>query len=660
MLALPAGVGIACAVKDPPGAQVDDLLVLHHRFRSLVEHALDAFFIKDLQGRYLLINPAGARMLGLPVAEIVGKNDAALFPADEAKEIMEVDRRVVATGRPVTYQTIRTVDAGEAAFFTKKYPFFDADGRLAGTMGVSHDVTDWYRAQRAARRADSSFRTLIERSPDLVLVHSRGRILYVNQAALRRLGYASNQILGSNPLHHVRPQDRRMLLVGETQTPEGEARPPVEVGLLTEGGEVVLVEIVDLVVHWDGRGARAYFARDISERRQLESRLAEADRLASLGTLAAGVAHEVNNPLTFVLNHLEGIASRLPDLARDAFDRGDSDEALELEALATAAAESASGARRIASTVRDLMAYARGEGETLGAADLARAVDKAIQVAFHQIRHRARLVNQLTDLPTVRGHEARLSQVFVNLLVNAAQAIPPGDAENNAITLSADVDDELVRVHVQDTGDGIPEAIRDRIFEPFVSTKVVGEGTGLGLWVCHGIVRQHGGQITLQTGGTGTTFTVELRRAIGAAPAARSLPPEGIRAPGPSASRPRVLVVDDEELIGQLLTAGLSSIADVVAVTSGRAAQAHLQEGVEADLILCDLMMPDVTGADLFGWIEEHRPELASRVVFMTGGAFTDRDRKFLDARKDQHLAKPFRLDEVRELVRASTDSERT
>ncbi len=637
----------------------DSQLEQHHRVLSLVEHALDAFFIKDLQGRYLMINPAGARMLGRPVSEVIGMTDVELFTPDEAQEITEVDRRVVSTGRPVTYQTIRNIDAGQTAFFTKKYPFFDRDGRLAGTMGVSHDVTDWYRAQQSARQADSSFRTLVERSPDLVLVHSRGRILYINEAALERLGYTNEEILGSNPLDHVRPQDQQVLLVGETQAPaEEELRSPVEVGLLKKSGVVVLVEIVDLVVHWAGRGARAYFARDISERRQLESRLAEADRLAALGTLAAGVAHEVNNPLTFVLHHLEDLAARLPLLARDAFDRGDSDVALEIEELATSAADSASGARRIASTVRDLMAYARGEGESLGSADLIRSMDKALQLAHNQIRHRARLINHLGDLPLVRGQEARLSQVFVNLLVNAAQAITPGDADNNAITLSAEVDDDEVRVIVSDTGEGVPAAIRDRIFEPFVTTKVVGEGTGLGLWVCHGIVQQHGGRITLRSApGEGTTFTVHLRRSDEQAAITRSLPPEGIPAPrGPARRKPSVLVVDDEELIGRLLTVGLGPIADVVALTSGRSAQEHLRSGTHVDLILCDLMMPDVTGADLFEWLTEHRPELTGRIVFMTGGAFTERDRRFLEAQSDRHLSKPFRLDEVRELVRSALD----
>lgn len=606
-----------------------------------------------------MINPAGARMLGRPVAEVVGKTDRELFTPDEADEIIEVDRRVLATGRPVTYQTIRQVKRGQTAFFTKKYPFFGRDGRLAGIMGVSHDVSDWHRAQQSARQADTSFRTLVERSPDLVLVHSRGRILYVNQAALTRLGYTNEQILGSNPLTHVRKQDRRVLLMSETESLSEQAvRAPVEVGLLKSTGEVVLVEIVDLVVHWGGRGARAYFARDISDRRQLESRLAEADRLAALGTLAAGVAHEVNNPLTFVLHHLEDLAARLPELARDAFDRGDSDAALEIEALATSAEESASGARRIAATVRDLMSYARGEGEQLGSADLGRSMEKAIQLAFNQIRHRAQLVDELGELPPVQGHEARLSQVFVNLLVNAAQAIDPGDAESNQITLKALVTHDEVCVSISDTGHGVPSSIRDRIFDPFVTTKVVGEGTGLGLWVCHGIVQQQGGRITLESApGRGATFSVHLRRTADNAPTTFSLPPEGIAAPtGPSPRRPRVLVVDDEELIGQLLTVGLSAVADVLALTSGRAAQEHLRSGSQVDLILCDLMMPDVTGADLYAWIEEHRPELRTRIVFMTGGAFTDRDRRFLDARSDAHLSKPFRLDDVRKLVRTAVE----
>ena len=623
----------------------EELRESYHRLRSLVERSLDAFFIKDLDGRYLFINPSGAAYLGRRVEDVLSKTDLEVFSRETAEDIERVDRAVLERGEPITYQPNRRDFGDSRSFLTTKYPFHDRFGKLAGLMGVSHDVSDWINAQERARRSDASFRRLVEASPDLVVVHEGGSVVYANPSAVLALGCNSmDELEGIHLLDLVRPSDREMVRMEETgEYPAVALTGHVqEVGLTRRDGEVLQAEIVELDVHWDGAAAQALVARDITERRHLEAQLAQADRLASVGTLAAGVAHEINNPLTYVIHHLQEIER---GLATD--DRG----------LSSLAGEAAAGAQRIRTIVKDLMLFARHEqGGGAGAVDVHELLEKAIQLGFNQIRHRARLVRDFGDVALVSGDPGRLSQIFLNLLVNAAQAIGLGDAENNEIRVTTRTIPGMVQIVVRDTGAGIPDAVRDRIFEPFTTTKDVGEGTGLGLWICHSLVTAAKGRIEVETElGVGTAFTVSLPLALADRPPPRSATRDR---PGRLPPGLRVLVVDDEVLIGRLVQAGLAEEADVVAVTSGRAALELLQEDERFDVILSDLMMPDVTGMELHACLEANAPHLADRMVFMTGGAFTPEDRRFLDGVEGRRVAKPFSMADIRGAIQARAGRE--
>jgi two-component system cell cycle sensor histidine kinase/response regulator CckA len=621
----------------------EDVRESYHRLRSLVERSLDAFFVKDLDGRYQFINPSGAAYLDRTVEEVLGRTDEDVFGPETAADIVRIDRAVLEGGEPFTYQTTRD-DFGESrAFLSTKYPFHDRFGKLAGLMGVSHDVSAWLQAQELARRSDASFRRLVEASPDLVVVHEGGSVVYANPSALLALGCSSmDELEGTHLLDLVRPTDREMVRMEETGefSPATLASRVQEVGLTRADGAVIQAEIVELEVHWEGSTAQALLARDITERRQLEAQLAQADRLASVGTLAAGVAHEINNPLTYVLHNLEEIERRLEPRDRE---------------LSRLAGEAGAGAQRIRTIVKDLMLFARHEqGGSRSALDIHELLEKAIQLGFSQIRHRARLVRDFGDVALVAGDPGRLSQIFLNLLVNAAQAIGVGDAENNEIRVSTHSAGGEVHVRVQDTGSGIPDAVLDRIFEPFITTKSVGEGTGLGLWICHSLVTAAKGRIECETElGVGTTFTVSLPLALEELASPRA--PAG---PLPARLRPglRVLVVDDEVLIGRLIQAGLADEAEVVAVTSGREALELLQVDEAFDVILSDLMMPDVTGMELHACLEANAPHLAERMVFMTGGAFNPEDRRFLDGVEGRRVAKPFSMADIRRAIEARAD----
>jgi PAS domain S-box-containing protein len=243
--------------------------------------------------------------------------------------------------------------------------------------------------------------------------------------------------------------------------------------------------------------------QDLSEREELRTRLAQSDRLASVGTLAAGVAHEINNPLAYVIANL--------DFAREEL-RASGAPPADLEPLSQAIDEAREGAERMRLIVQDLKVFSRKDDDRLEWVQLPRALDSAAAMAWNEIRHRARLVKDYQPLPAVYANEARLGQVFLNLLVNAAHAIAEGAAERNEIRLSTRVDETgRIVVEVRDSGRGIPEELRARVFEPFFTTKPLGEGTGLGLPICRDIVARLGGALEFESEvGVGTVFRVLL------------------------------------------------------------------------------------------------------------------------------------------------------
>jgi PAS domain S-box-containing protein len=369
---------------------------------------------------------------------------------------------------------------------------------------------------------------------------------------------------------------------------------------------------------------------DLTERRELQARLALADRMASVGTLAAGVAHEINNPLAYVITNIEAATTEIKKLARNS---------RAVEALV----EAKDGAERVRKIVQDLKTFSRADDDSRERVDLKSVVVSSIGLAMNEIRHRARLVRELAEAPRVDANAGKLGQVVVNLLVNAAQAIPEGEADRHEIrVVTRTADDGHAVLEVKDTGPGMPPEIRRRIFDPFYTTKAVGEGTGLGLTICHGIVAALGGSIEVESAvGAGATFRVTLPPStIVDRPSRPSAEPAGeLRG---TERRGRVLVVDDEPLIGKSVQLLLSTRHDVVPLTSAREAYDRLMSGERWDAVLCDLMMPEMTGMDLYERVEKRAPELARRMVFLTGGAFTPRARAFLERARNPRVEKPF------------------
>jgi two-component system NtrC family sensor kinase len=380
--------------------------------RAMWEEASDAMYVKDVRGRYLMMNAAGARVVGKPISEIIGKDDSELFSPETGRALMETDRALIASGEKsvANYEDVANVAGVTRHFVTTKTLYRTAEGHVTAIIGVSRDITERKRTEELLRS-------------------------------------------------------------------------------------------------------------------DMQARLVQADRLASVGTLAAGVAHEINNPLACVLANLDPIERKISGVERAigglecdlSLDHSDTRALIEeVSASLTHAREmlriAREGAERIRHVVGDLRTFSREDAEHRALIDVRWILDSTINLAKHEITQRARLVRDFADVPSIEANAARLGQVFLNLLVNASQAIPEGDAERNEVRVrTGSSNDGRALVEISDTGAGIPAEVVPRIFEPFFTTKGAATGTGLGLWICHGIVRGLGGDIEVETAvGRGTTFRVAL------------------------------------------------------------------------------------------------------------------------------------------------------
>jgi PAS domain S-box-containing protein len=374
-----------------------------------------------------------------------------------------------------------------------------------------------------------------------------------------------------------------------------------------------------------GRVRELVVIQDVTQQSLLQAKLRLAERLTSLGTMAAGVAHEINNPLAFVLANLNVVKSELALLPPT--------PGVDLVDLREAVAEALEGAERVRQIVLSLKPFARVDEHQRGHCDVVRIVEASLNMARNELRHRARIVTELKPVAPVFANEARLGQVFLNLLVNAAHAMPDGRATENLVTVKTREEGQHIVVAVSDTGSGIASDVLPRIFDPFFSTKQIGEGTGLGLFISQGIVKDAGGVISVtSTPGAGTTFEVRLPMASGTYTGSSTTPL-------PARRRARVLLVDDEPAILRSLERLLGKAHDLTLAHSGREALALLGAGLTYDLVLCDLMMPEVSGIDVW---EQLSPERRQVFVFMTGGTFTERAERFLATANPPVLDKPF------------------
>ncbi|MGF1508278.1 MAG: ATP-binding protein [Myxococcota bacterium] len=389
----------------------------------------------------------------------------------------------------------------------------------------------------------------------------------------------------------------------------------------------------------------------------LERKLHHSDRLVTIGHLAAGVAHEVNNPTSFVSANLCILGENLTQIGQALAGQGESAPDVEslLKDCWDIVNENLEGMGRISSIVRNLKTFSRLEEGMVEMVHPNQVINAACNLAFHQIRHRAKLVKNLGDVPAMAMDRNKVTQVLLNLLLNAAHAIPEEPGDHYIKVVSRREDDALV-IEVKDTGVGIPDAIRERIFEPFFTTKGRDRGSGLGLSLCADIVSQHQGRIDVSSvEGQGTSMKVVLPLENGLTPGApRSnldsgdLPEETRRA--------RILLIDDEPMLLKAFQRFLKRGHKVITAAGGREALDVLVLDRTFDVIICDLMMPGVDGVAVYRETEKLRPELLPRFIFCSGGTFTPRVEQFCQSISNPLLEKPVSPQELTRAIQKQLD----
>jgi signal transduction histidine kinase/CheY-like chemotaxis protein len=401
-----------------------------------------------------------------------------------------------------------------------------------------------------------------------------------------------------------------------------------------------------------GRGAVLY-VRDATDEREREIGRLQAEKLASIGLLAAGVAHEINNPAAFVLANIEALAGhlrlveeRLRESGTETANRGLSDLLFEANVILQ---ESKEGMARIHRIVRDLGSFSHSDDETNAPMNVNLAIDSALGMLRNELKYRARVERDLRAQRLVKASAARLGQVFLNLILNAAQAVDEAEAKRNVVTVRSYDDGPEVVVEVADNGPGIAAEILPRIFESFFTTKPRGMGTGLGLPISLGIVRTLGGEIVVDSRpGAGATFRVRLPADESRAATRVSTP---VPVPARGYPRRRLLAIDDEALLLKAYRRMLGDAHELITALGGTEALRLLERDTAFDVVLCDLQMPEMSGMEVHAAVRERYPALADRFIFVTGGAFSSDARRFLEDAVSAVIQKPFRIEDMMALI---------
>jgi PAS domain S-box-containing protein len=590
------------------------------------------------------MNQAIADIAGLTLEEVYGVNTWDALPADERERLYQMHaERLRGESPPARFETAIVRRDGSRIPIEVATTRLEVDGRPCN-VSLVWDNSVRRQAENALRESEARLRLIIESAPDGVSLIQDGKYVLVNLAAAHMLGYDDpGDVVGLEVAALLVPDDATVARqrMGRLMV-EGRLQDVAEYRGRRRDGREISVEISSVRTEYRGRPAILGFARDVTERKAIQAQLLQADRLAAVGLLSAGVAHEINNPLSYLMLNIEYVMRELPKIGGDAAQQ-------KVDDLLGRLRDATQGAERVAAIVRDLKTFARPPQPLRGPVDLVSVVESALRMSQNELRHTTTVVRDFAQVPSVDGDPARLEQVFINLLTNAMHALQasPQPGSELRVTLRMDANGDVL-ASVTDTGQGIAPENLSQIFLPFFTTKPAGIGTGLGLSICKSILEALGGDLSVESKlGAGSTFTMRLKPHRPEAGKKASERPSPVRAMG----RIRLLVIDDDPALGRTLGLLARHDYDVKVADSAEAAYAFMDAGEQFDAILCDLMMPGTTGMDFYEQLVVRDAPLARKVVFMTGGAMGPRAESFLDTVQNPRVLKPFRIDDVRALI---------
>ena len=525
--------------------RTEELRTAEENLSTTLRSIGDAVISTDADGKVNFLNPIAENLTGWLQAEAYGRPLKEIFHIineDTRQEVESPVTNVLREGVIVglaNHTILISKNGKEIPLNDSGAPIRDKEGKLIGVVMVFQDVTEHRRAEQKLREKEELYRLIIETANDaFISINEKGEIVEWNRQAELMLGWLQGEVFGRLLEEIIIPSKYRsahrkgiqhFLITGEGPV----LNKRIEISALHRDGHEFPVELTVWPIKGSGGHSFNAFIRDISERQQLHNQLIQSEKLVAIGTLAAGIAHEINNPVGFIGSNLSvlskylsvlisllDMAKKLREavLAQDAVKSMDKakemalmDENLNsqhiIQDVDPLLSESQEGIERIKKIVNDLKTFSRSDNGAIENLDLQPIVDAAVSLAWNEIKYKAELKKEYGPLPLIQCDSQKIGQVIVNLLINAVHAIP----EKGVISIRTYLQGPWACIEIKDSGAGIPPEIMNKIFDPFFTTKGVGKGTGLGLSISHEIVKKHGGRIDVQSHvGQGSTFTVFL------------------------------------------------------------------------------------------------------------------------------------------------------
>ncbi len=597
----------------------------------------------------LFFNDSICRSLGYTRDEMMGMNFRVFTPEEDVKTVFKTFNQVYRTGKPIQGFSWRSDQKdGTKGFAESSVSLLrNQAGEIIGFRGVSRDVTERKQMEESLRQSEERYRTILDDMGDGYFeLDLAGNITFFNDSLCRMFGYPGEELKGMN-YKALTPEENveAMYKVFNQVYRMGKPLEQVQAELIRKDGSRRFSEVSASPLRnqkGDIIGFRGIH-RDITEHKEAEQQLLTASKLASVGELAAGIAHELNNPLTGIIGYAQLLSDRQnvsQDIKKD-LDR------IYYES------------QRAARIVQNLLGFARRHEPQKTYFDVNEFIEKTLELRDYQLRtsNIGVYTNLASNLPQMLADYHQMQQVILNILINAEHAIAQ-TKHRGKITITTSMVEDCIKISIADDGPGIAKNSINRVFDPFFTTKEVGSGTGLGLSVCHGIITQHGGKIYVQSQqGRGTTVNIELPLAAEGQAIVEEKVVVAENRPHRLKATGHILIIDDEPAICDILTRALFEEGYTTdSVSNARAALEKIAEN-SYELCIIDLKMPQMSGKELYEIMKRRFPSLAQRVVFITGDTMTPATENFLTSTGKPYLFKPFNSNQLVELVEETLGS---
>jgi len=481
----------------------EELKATELRIQQFMEMAPISTYVKNREGKYMEVNPATCELLGRTKKEIIGKSDREILPRRAAELMCKGDRDVLQSKKAVRFESVLEMRGRRIFFSTVKYPVLDPEGNVTAVCGLSEDITAQKTAEIELKRTGEYLQNIMDNSPVLIITTDmEGNVVSFNRGSEEALGYTADETIGRKVnFIYENPEERETML--RRVKSEGSIRDH-QTHLLKKDGSRLFVSVT-LSQLKDSSGnmiGTVGMAKDISHRNALMDQIMQSERQAAVGRLASGVAHEINNPLAMIGE----IAGYLDDLVSGGPGAEQADLMEELKEGLPKILEHVKKGRSI---THRLLSFARKSEAHVESADVNACLEEIVPFLEKEAGLSSISLKKEYEkkLPRIAIEEIQLQEIFINLVKNSIQALSSGDG--GKVWISTSLKNSKVSISVRDNGPGIAEEVRDRLFDPFVTTKPPGKGTGLGLSICYGIVKRYDGEIRVESEkGKGAEFEV--------------------------------------------------------------------------------------------------------------------------------------------------------